>query len=105
MEQFYSAIAGVYRTKDIFPHRRRAADFFGGVVTHMITELSSCDERKFFLLVVIFLCALRWFRTNQWKLSEQGKESALEFCSEEDAKIKRDAPRFGTLGHRETETN
>ncbi|GFU19606.1 hypothetical protein TNCV_21711 [Trichonephila clavipes] len=23
---------GVYRNKDIFPHRERAADFFGGVV-------------------------------------------------------------------------
>ncbi|GFW50374.1 uncharacterized protein TNCV_2886801 [Trichonephila clavipes] len=52
MEQFYSAIAGVYR-KDIFPHRGRAADFFGGVVTHMITELFSCEEKKFFLLVII----------------------------------------------------
>ncbi|GFW50373.1 transposon Tf2-9 polyprotein [Trichonephila clavipes] len=40
MEQFYSAIAGVYR-KDIFPHRGRAADFFGGVVTY--------DHRTLFL--------------------------------------------------------
>ncbi|GFV76679.1 hypothetical protein TNCV_4728991 [Trichonephila clavipes] len=31
LEQFYSAIAGVYRKKEIFPHHGRAADFFGGV--------------------------------------------------------------------------
>ncbi|GFY24660.1 hypothetical protein TNCV_1017061 [Trichonephila clavipes] len=48
---------------------------------------------------------LRWSRTNQRKLSGQGKESALAFGSEEDAKYNGMHPDLETLGHRETETN
>ncbi|GFW95873.1 integrase_H2C2 domain-containing protein [Trichonephila clavipes] len=67
----------VYRNKDIFPHRGRAADFFRGVVlpgapnilcsvnasatssgrhTHMIAELSSRDGTIFFAGCNIFVC-------------------------------------------------
>ncbi|GFY26729.1 hypothetical protein TNCV_4374751 [Trichonephila clavipes] len=102
--------AGVYRRKDMF-HHGRAAYFFGGAATYTTTELSSGNDSKgaYVLTPARFIkpinnwgvsedfpalenaidrCAvtLRWFRTNEKKLSGQGKESALEFGSKEDAK-------------------